>query len=84
MGEENKNPEDGDQLEGRYANYFAVGHNAIEFLLDFGQLYGENAKPRIHTRIITNPTYAKAFLQVLDDAVTAHEQSLRSEEKNNK
>jgi hypothetical protein len=28
-------------LEGKYANYFKVGHNAFEFILDFGQLYLE-------------------------------------------
>lgn len=26
------------ELEGRYANTFKVGHNAFEFLVDFGQV----------------------------------------------
>jgi hypothetical protein len=25
--------------EGRYANYFQIGHNAFEFIIDFGQGY---------------------------------------------
>ena len=82
MSEDYSNPEDGDLLEGRYANYFAVGQNALEFLLDFGQAYDENKKPQIHTRIITSPTYAKAFLKVLGDAVSAHEKNYSSADKN--
>ena len=63
----------GGSLEGRYANYFQVGHNAFEFLLDFGQLYGE--VPALHTRIIANPAYVKVFLQVLIDALDAYQRT---------
>ena len=28
-----------DKLEGRYANYFKVGHNEFEFVMEFGQFY---------------------------------------------
>jgi hypothetical protein len=62
MNPEIEPPEVSGELEGRYANYFKVGHNALEFLLDFGQFYAESQRAQFHTRIITNPTYAKAFL----------------------
>ena len=64
-----------DELEGRYANYFKVGHNALEFLLDFGQFYAESQRAQFHTRIITNPTYAKAFLGLLTESIAQYEQT---------
>ncbi len=36
MSQEDEAAEDIGETEGRYANYFKVGHNAFEFLLDFG------------------------------------------------
>ncbi len=63
------------RLEGRYANYFQVGHNAFEFVLDFGQLYPEADVPALHTRIVANPAYVKAFLHLLSDALEVYRQS---------
>lgn len=62
-------------LEGRYANYFKVGHNAIEFLFDFGQFYPESEKARLHTRIITSPIYAKALWEIIREALDRYEQT---------
>ncbi len=73
MSDDYNTSEDPEQLEGRYANYFAVGHNALEFLLDFGQAYDEANRPRVHTRIITSASYVKDFLKLLTDAVAEHE-----------
>jgi len=61
------------QIEGRYANYFQVGHNAFEFALDFGQLYANGSEGHIHTRIITSPSYMKAFLQTLTASIGGYE-----------
>jgi hypothetical protein len=61
-------------LEGRYANYFKVGYNAFEFVLEFGQLYEEESA-RLHTRIITTPTYAKALLETMQESVESFEQA---------
>ena len=61
------------ELEGRYANYFQVGHNAFEFILEFGQVYRSGDPPALHTRIIANPAYAKEFLQVLGNALDAYQ-----------
>jgi hypothetical protein len=66
-------------LGGRYANYFEIGHNAFEFLLDFGQQYADRSAPEtrrveLHTRIIAGPVYAKVLLALLEASVTEHEQ----------
>jgi hypothetical protein len=69
---------DSREIEGRYANYFSVGHNAVEFVLDFGQRYTEEGTAGMHTRIITSPTYAIALLGVLREAVEQYEKSFGS------
>ncbi len=66
---------DSSQPHALYANYFKVGHNAVEFLLDFGQFYSNLEEPRFHSRIITGPVYAKAFLAILLSSVDEYEQA---------
>ena len=63
------------KLEGRYANYFKVGHNAFEFVLDFGQYYPEIEEAELYTRIITSPQYAKELLSTLQESIERHENS---------
>jgi hypothetical protein len=63
-------------LEGKYVNYFKVGHNAFEFVLDFGQSYLENEAPQIHTRIVTSPAYAKALLETLRESLAQYEKNI--------
>ncbi len=62
-------------LESKYVNYLEVGHNSYEFRLDFGQTQEGEAAPRLHSRLITNPVYAKNFLEVLQAAVKTYELS---------
>ena len=62
-------------LEARYANYFQVGHNAFEFLLDFGQFGEGGGTPQINLRIVTYPVYVKFLLRTLAEAVDAYEQA---------
>lgn len=81
MNAEQDNFVNGDEPEGRYANYFKVGHNALEFLLDFGQSYVSTNKARLHTRIITNPRYAKALLETLQHSIAKYEKSFGEIEK---
>jgi hypothetical protein len=64
-----------DAIEGRYANYFEIGHNAFEFLLDFGQKYSDGLQERIHTRIVTGPSYAKELLRVLEKSIEQYERA---------
>lgn len=64
------------ECEGRYANYFRVGHNAHEFVIDCGQLHeGTSEGACLHTRIITNPAYAKGLLETLDTSIRQYEDS---------
>lgn len=75
MSDDTNDPRDAAQQEGRYANYFQVGHNASEFVLDFGQYYDENEDARFHTRIVTSPMYAKAFLTTLQESLNQYEET---------
>jgi len=59
--------------EAAYANFFRVGHNAFEFLLDFGQLHPESSEPRLHTRIITGPAYAMALSRTLRESLDRYQ-----------
>ena len=59
--------------EARYANYCKVGHNAYEFLIDFGQFYVEHPAAALHTRIVTNPGFAKEMLETLAESIQAYE-----------
>lgn len=54
--------------KGIYANYFEVGHTALEVVLDFGERYAGRQSP-CHTRIVTTPTYAHALLITLRKAL---------------
>lgn len=66
---------DSNPLEGRYANYFKVGHNAFEFVLDFGQLFSEGEEPQLHNRIVTSPAYAVAMAITLNKSIAEYESS---------
>ncbi len=73
-------PEDRDLVnavepEGRYANYFEIGHNAFEFLLDFGQAYEEGEKAQIHTRVITSPKYAQTLRDLIGESIDQYERT---------
>jgi hypothetical protein len=71
----NNDPQEARGLEGRYANYFQIGYNAFEFLIDFGQSYNEGEKAQFHTRIITSPIYAKMLLRLLRTSIEQYEQA---------
>jgi Protein of unknown function (DUF3467) len=62
-------------MEGKYANYFQIGHSEFEFLIDCGQMYSEEERARFHTRIITSPFYAKELLRVLSESLNQYEES---------
>jgi len=73
MGHECENSQEAGAHEGRYANYFKVGHNAIEFLFDFGQFYPESEKAQLHSGVTTSPIYAKALLETLRESIDRYE-----------
>lgn len=68
----NKSSEQG-TLEGRYANYFEVGHNIYEFLFKFGQLDPDLGCAQMHTRIVMGPVHAKLLADMLADAIARFE-----------
>ena len=72
---EGKASQGGEKREGKYANYFKVGHNAFEFVFDFGQHYSENEEAELYTRIITSPCYAKELLETLRESIERYEKS---------
>jgi hypothetical protein len=60
-----------------YVNYFEVGHNPFEFLMDLGQYHPGSTETEgraaIHTRIAIAPPYAKMLSELLSRAVQEHE-----------
>lgn len=62
-------------LEGLYANYLQVGHNAFEFFLDFGRIENETEQAELCARLVTSPGHAKAMLQTLQEAIDTYEQT---------
>ena len=75
MDPKKKDPLTDNALEGRYANYFRVGHNAFEFVIDFGQFYKNDKDVRLHTRIIINPESMRNLLEVLSKSSEEYEQA---------
>ena len=70
-----ESPLDTNQIEGRYSNYFRIGFNAFEFLLDFSQMYPEDKEAKLHTRIITSPAYVKSLSKVLCKSIKQYERT---------
>jgi hypothetical protein len=58
--------------EGRYANYFQIGFNTQEFVIDFGQQYLPDPE-RIHTRIVTSPSSARTLVELLAQTLQRYE-----------
>ena len=59
--------------EGKYANYFEVGHNRFEFYVDFGQYDPNTEQVQMHTRILTSPAHAKMLGETLSGSVESFE-----------
>ena len=51
-------------MEGHYANYFKVGFNDEEVVIDFGQHHG-GEEALMHTRIVICRAYLPALLSML-------------------
>ncbi len=60
-------------LEGKYANYFRIGFNSLEFIVDFGQYDSESDQAELYTRIITGPSHAKMLHETLQDSIRKYE-----------
>jgi hypothetical protein len=68
-----------DNVKGKYANYFKIGFNAYEFIIDFCRYYPENdciyetEKAELCERFITSPVYAKSLMKVLLKSIKEYE-----------
>jgi hypothetical protein len=62
-------------LQGRYANSFRIGFNALEFMIDFAQSSTNHQVAEMHTRIIMNPAYARVLLRLLTGSIEQYEQA---------
>jgi hypothetical protein len=62
-------------LQGRYANAFRIGFNALEFMIDFAQSSTNHQVAEVHTRIIMNPAYGRVLLRLLNNSIEQYEQS---------
>ncbi len=56
--------------EGHYANFFQIGHNASEFLIEFGQ---QEAGESVHTRIYVSPEHARILANLMTSTLQQHE-----------
>ena len=59
--------------EARYANYFSIGRDACEILLEFVQYHESDQEPEPHTRIVTTPLNATRFVELLHDSLCQYE-----------
>jgi hypothetical protein len=64
--------------EGRYANFFQVGHNEFEFVIEFGQ-----QDLGIHTRIYVSPQYARVLCDLLLETLYQHDLELKEKPPDN-
>jgi uncharacterized protein DUF3467 len=58
--------------EGRYSNYAEIGHNASEFVFDFGQVWFDGTPAGVYLRVITNPDTAQRLYELLNDALSQY------------
>ena len=73
MGSKPRHHDDCQRVTASYANYFEVGHNAFEFLIDFGQIDPCSGGFQIGSRIVVGPTHAKLLSKLLSRAVNQFE-----------
>jgi hypothetical protein len=63
-------------VEGRSANHFELAFTESEFLIDFGQAYGDSEEALAHTRIIMTPRSAKTLLRMLQELMQTFEATI--------
>jgi hypothetical protein len=81
MDSESRSGQRNPSPEGRYANYFKIGFNAFELIIDFGQCYTDAEEAQFHTRIITNAKYGTELLRTLRGSLEEYEKTFREIQK---
>ncbi len=64
-------PPDRRVKEGSYANFFQIGHNASEFLIEFGQR--EAGESVLHTRIYVSAEQVRILADLMTSTLEQHE-----------
>jgi Protein of unknown function (DUF3467) len=75
MDDERRSGQTSNHPEGRYVNYFKIGYNAFELIIDCGQCYADNEVPQLPIRIVTSPAYGKLLLEVLRNSLEQYEKT---------
>lgn len=70
-------------VEGRSSNHFELAFTESEFLIDFGQAYGNSGDVLVHTRIIMTPRSARTLSQMLQEMMDKYEKSIGNEPERN-
>jgi hypothetical protein len=68
-------------LVGRYSNVFRVGFNAFEVVVEFGEQFSDDEHPSMHTRMITNPVFARGLVDSLNEALANYDRMYPAEPK---
>ena len=66
-------------IKGHYVNYFEIGHNAFEFVLDFSQSFHESEEIELCARIILSPGCAKELCSVLYESIDRYIEKYESD-----
>jgi len=61
-------------LLAKYANWFNIGHDNFEFVLDFGQSHAD-IEAITHTRLVLGPAYAKLLAKLLNESLGRYEEA---------
>jgi hypothetical protein len=58
--------------EAKYSNYAEIGHNAYEFVFDFGQVWCEGVPAGVYVRVVTSPDTAQRLYETLYAALSEY------------
>ncbi|QNM98663.1 DUF3467 domain-containing protein [Chitinimonas koreensis] len=58
----------------QYANYFRIGHNLNEFVIECCQLYEGGQEALVVSRLVLTPASAGQLQAVLEDSLRRHRQ----------
>lgn len=58
--------------EARYSNYAEIGHNASEFVFDFGQVWFNGVPAGVYVRVVTSPDTAQRLYELLYQALSQY------------
>lgn len=60
--------------QGVYANLTIITHSSSEFVIDFIRMLPGITSPKVKSRLILTPEYAKRLLMALDENISSYEE----------